>query len=87
MKSYENRASVIGAELCLWSEVSNKHTHHVKNWMRSSSMAEKLWNSNIKKVSNGVMRRMVAHQKLMNRRGIPTAPITLEECEIDTNHC
>lgn len=77
----------MGAEGTLWSEVSNKHTHHIKIWMRSSSLAERLWNAEIIDVKPGVMRRLVAHQRLMNRRGIPTAPITSEECEIDPTKC
>lgn len=48
--------------------------------MRSSSLAERLWNSEVTDIRPGVMRRIVAHQKLMNRRGIPTAPITSQEC-------
>jgi hypothetical protein len=36
---YNNTKNVIGAELTLWSEVSNQYTHHQKIWIRSSSLA------------------------------------------------
>ena len=55
--------------------------------MRSSSLAERLWNPNVVFAKAEVMKRIVAHQKLMNRRGIPTAPITSQECEIDPKKC
>lgn len=69
--------NVIGGVVCLWSEMSNRYTHHTKIWIRSSAFAERIWNSNANnKVKPDGLRRVTAHERLMNRRGIPTAPAT-----------
>lgn len=43
IEGYENKDNVLGAEVCLWSELSNKYTHHIKIWMRTSAFAERVW--------------------------------------------
>lgn len=60
VQKYANKANVLGAEVCLWSEMSNRYTHHQKIWIRSSSLAERLWNSEIKTIKPGVLRRLTA---------------------------
>lgn len=78
---------MLGAEACLWSEVSNQYTHHIKIWIRTSSLAERLWNSNMVSVKPDVLRRITAHERLMNRRGIPTHPATCQQCETHAEYC
>jgi hexosaminidase len=43
IENYENKKNVIGAEVCLWSELSNQYVHHSKIWIRSSAFAERVW--------------------------------------------
>ena len=45
IQAFSNKDEVIGVELTLWSEMSNQYTHHLKMWIRSSSMAERAWTS------------------------------------------
>lgn len=49
--------------------------------MRSSAMAERAWTSANYKPRLNFLPRLIAHEKLMNRRGIPTTPITTQQCE------
>lgn len=44
VRNYGNKDKVLGAEVCLWSELSNQYVHHMKIWIRSSSFAERVWN-------------------------------------------
>jgi hypothetical protein len=39
-------------------------------------MAERFWTAENHKIKPDFERRITAHEKLMNRRGIPTAPVT-----------
>ncbi len=80
IQSFSNKDDVIGVELTLWSEVSNQYSHHLKMWIRSSSMAERAWTSKEYRSKPDFFRRIVAHERLMNRRGIPTAPATCQQC-------
>jgi hexosaminidase len=80
IQGYRNKDNVLGAEACLWSEISNQFTHHLKIWMRTSSLAERLWNSKIRVIKPGVLRRLAKQERLMNRKGIATAPVTCQQC-------
>jgi hexosaminidase len=84
---YKNKDNVLGAEACLWSEISNQFVHHIKIWMRTSSLAERLWNSNIQTIKPGVLRRLAKQERLMNRKGIATAPVTCQQCETNSTYC
>lgn len=79
-KSNPNKDAIIGAEVCLWSEISNQYTHHIKIWMRTSSLAERLWNPDINNVKPGLLGRLAKHERVMHRRGIPTQPVTCQIC-------
>jgi hypothetical protein len=84
---YKNKNNVIGAELTLWSEVSNRYTHHLKMWIRSSSLAERVWNLATINPKPDFFRKITAHERLMNRRGIATAPATCQQCETHPEFC
>ena len=79
--SYANKQNVLGAEITLWSEISNRFTHHLKIWIRGSSLAERTWTIANYPAKPNFFRRITAHERLMNRRGIPTAPATCQQCE------
>lgn len=71
-----NFKNIKGIILVLWSHTSNRYTHHQKIWIRSSSIAERLWKEFPNPEKTNTLRRITAHERLMNRRGIPTAPAT-----------
>jgi hypothetical protein len=48
----------------------------MKIWIRSSSIAERLWNTQNFNAKPDFFGRITAFERLMNRRGIPTAPGT-----------
>lgn len=81
ISNYKNKDNVLGAELTLWSELSNRYTHHLKIWIRGSSLAERTWSSVNAPAKPDFFRRITAHERLMHRRGIPTAPATCQQCE------
>ena len=81
------KANVKGAEITLWGEVSNLYTHHVKIWIRGSSFAEDLWGKPQVVNPMNFLSRLTAHERLMNRRGIPTAPATSQYCEFESSYC
>ena len=81
--------NVIGGETCMWSELSNKHTHEQKIWIRSSVLAERLWNDqiNIKTELGNIAERLTGHANRMRERGFKVSPITVQICEEDTSIC
>ena len=60
--------------------MSNMYTHHVRIWIRVSSLAERMWTDEEYEAKPDFFRRITAHERLMNRRGIPTAPATCQMC-------
>lgn len=46
-----------------------------------------MWNPEVTNVIPGVMKRMIAFERLLNRRGIPTSPITTRMCEEHLERC
>lgn len=78
--NYANKEGVLGAEVCLWSELSNQYVHHSKIWIRTSAFAERTWTVAEYQAKPDVLGRIAAHERLMNRRGIPTAGATSEQC-------
>lgn len=75
-----NKDNILGCAITLWTEVSNIYTHHTKIWIRSSAMAERAWTDVEHEAKPDFLRRLSNHEQLMNRRGIPTAPATCEQC-------
>ena len=78
---------VMGRSAVLWSWTSNEYTHHVKIWARTCAMAERLWNSKGDQRGSRVLERITRHVRIMDRRGIPTAPVTCQQCEILAINC
>lgn len=61
VSSYSNKENVLGAEVTLWSEISNQYTHHLKIWIRSSSLAERTWTTENFNPKPDFFRRITAH--------------------------
>lgn len=80
ISNYDNKDNVLGGEVTLWSEHNNRYTTHLKIWIRTSSVAERLWNTHDFNPKPDFLGRLTAFEKLMNRRGIPTAPGTCQQC-------
>ncbi|KAL4431880.1 hypothetical protein ABPG74_012692 [Tetrahymena malaccensis] len=85
------KGKVIGAEVCLWSELSDDDVYLTRIWTRTSAFSERLWNLN---ASNGqklkfraLASRMVFMKKRLNARGVKATPVTLEICERDLSLC
>ena len=76
----EYKENILGPAITLWTELSNIYTHHIKIWIRSSSMAERAWTDKDYEPKPDFLRRLTNHEQLMNRRGIPTAPATCQQC-------
>jgi hexosaminidase len=74
--------NVIGGEACMWSELSNIHTHEQKIWIRTSVFGERLWNSNIdlRTSLHGIAERLTAHANRMRARGFKVSPVTVQLC-------
>ena len=71
----------MGLVLALWAQINNMYTHHTKIWIRTSSIAQKAWTASKIDSKSDFLRRITAHERLMNRRGIPTAPATSQQCQ------
>lgn len=79
--------NVLGGIACLWSELNTPATHHRKLWPRASSLAERLWNPRANTTSADLVFRLAGQNTRLNKRGIPTSPITVEFCEITPEFC
>lgn len=73
----------------MWSELSNKHTHEQKIWIRSSAMAERLWNDqlDIKSELANIAERLIGQANRMRERGFKVSPVTVQICEEETSIC
>ena len=86
-RNYQNKDNVLGGELTLWSELNTRYTHHMKIWIRGSAFAERCWTTEQFTAKPDVLGRITAMERLMNRRGIPTAGATSEQCETYPEYC
>mgnify|MGYP000880668561 CR=1 FL=1 len=87
-KLYPEAKNIKGVIMQLWSHTSNRYTHHQKIWIRTSSIADQLWNEvEGEDQRTDALKRVTAHERLMNRRGIPTAPATCQQCEFSPQFC
>ena len=59
----------------------------MKIWIRTSSFAERTWTFKEYLAKPDVLGRIAAHEKLMNRKGIPTAGATSQQCETFPEYC
>lgn len=73
----------------MWAELNNEHTHDQKIWIRTSALAEKLWNSNIniKNSLLNIVERLVSQKNRMKARGFKPSPVTVGLCEKDPSIC
>lgn len=81
--------NVIGGESCMWSETADASSMDQKIWIRSSALAERLWNSNvdISKELLNISERLIAQARRMKKRGFKVSPVTVGLCEKDPSIC
>ena len=59
----------------------------MKIWIRSASLAERTWTPEQLIAKPDTLGRITAQERLMNRRGIPTAGATSQQCETFPQYC
>ena len=85
--SFPLKTRVTGAVVPLSGELNNIYTHHVKLWPRAGAFAERLWNVANFTPKPEVTGRLAGFGKLLNRRELPTSPVTSQQCEAKPEYC
>lgn len=73
----------------MWSEMVDECNHDQKIWVRSSSLAERLWNVAIDpdlSIRN-IATRLIAQKNRMKGRGFKTSAVSVGLCEKDPSIC
>jgi hexosaminidase len=73
----------------MWGELTNIHTNDQKIWIRTSVLAERLWNDKVDLEAElrEIAKRLVGQRERMRKRGFKTSPITVGLCEKDMEIC
>lgn len=72
-------ARILGAEVCLWSEVSNEDTFENNIWMRASAFGAKVW-SPTKLSQVELVRSLTKLSGSLESMGVQPSPFTTEYC-------
>ena len=75
-----DQSRILGAEVCLWGEVSNEDTLENNLFMRSTSFAGRVWSSKILK-THEVVANLVSIQYALYDMNVDASPVTSEFCE------
>ncbi|KAK7394249.1 hypothetical protein VNO78_14771 [Psophocarpus tetragonolobus] len=70
---------VIGGEVCMWGETADTSNVQQTIWPRAAAAAERLWSprdSTSQNITLTVLPRLQNFRCLLNRRGVPAAPVT-----------
>lgn len=67
---------VIGGEGALWGEWIDGSNILQTAWPRAGAIAERLWSRSDVNDSSAALQRLVSFRCLLNRRGIPSAPVS-----------
>ena len=78
---------ILGAEVCLWSELNNDETTENKLWIRSSAFAERMWNGRINSGNVDIVKRLYANEERMRKRGFKISPVSSEYCSRNVEVC
>lgn len=67
----------------MWAETAYKENIEQKVWIRSSVIAERLWNMDIdiNRSLVNIVYRLIEQKKRMQARGYKTSPVTVGLCE------
>ncbi|XP_047153869.1 beta-hexosaminidase 1-like, partial [Vigna umbellata] len=69
---------VIGGEVCMWAETVDTSDVQQTIWPRAAAAAERLWSqrdSSSKNVTITALPRLQNFRCLLNKRGVPAAPV------------
>lgn len=75
-----NTSRILGAEVCLWGEVSNEDTLENNLWMRASAFAARVWSEQILQTYE-IVTNLVALQYTLYGMNVDASPVTSEFCE------
>ena len=75
-----DRSRIMGAEVCLWGEVSNEDTLENNIWMRASAFAARVWTEKIA-YTYEIVTSLVELQYIHYDMNVDASPITSEFCE------
>lgn len=76
----------MGAEVCLWGEVSNEDTLENNLWMRSTAFAARVWSETILPTYQ-LVGSLVAIQYTLYDMNVDASPVTSEFCERKPEMC
>lgn len=73
----------------MWNELNTQYTNDRKIWIRTCSLAERLWNDSIEFEKNkvNVATRLIAQANRMKSRGFKVSAISSHLCESDPALC
>jgi hexosaminidase len=71
---------ILGAEVCLWGEVSNEDTLENNLWMRASAFAGRVWSATTLQ-THELVGKLVEIQRALEKMNVSPSPITSEFCE------
>jgi len=78
---------VIGAEACVWSEITDDSNIDQKLWPRASALGERLWSPLSVLKESEALPRIIQHRELLVRRGIKATPVQPEWCGLNPGSC
>ena len=64
---------ILGAEVCLWGEVSNEETLENNVWMRASAFAAKVWSSQTLSLED-LVKDLVSLKERLQDMGVSPSP-------------
>ena len=80
--------SVMGGELCLWSELTNEHNLFTKVWSRGAAFAERMWHqASSLKPKTELVASLVRFEERLAMEGVPYAPTTSTFCTKNIAPC
>ncbi|CAD8062288.1 unnamed protein product [Paramecium sonneborni] len=81
--------TIIGGEVPLWGETNNQNTHFNKLYMRTSVIAETLWNPKLKETEkfSSFVKRLIEMEDRMTKQGFAVTPVTHGYCRKNTELC
>lgn len=82
------RSQVLGAEACMWGELTDSNNLDGRVWPRLGALALRLWNVDERLTNKELAQRLIALSKLQKEQGsLRPYPVTTEFCEKHTEQC
>jgi len=81
------RDQIVGAEICMWSELVTPEALSTKIWPRANGFAEKVWNAEANVSQKDLVRRISKITKILKKQNIDVGAVTSEFCLNNIDHC